>query len=457
MLRQFLALSSIALITLWSSALHAEETEDSCLTYLINGEGDVNTKECGPILSNVINKLENATLRHALLVNADMTGIRLELEDPNTESKSLESNTVQGFCRVSNANFSKIYDDEPCSKSLRSCDDKGACVIDFTWPSGSKTVVESKHSDVNSAYRINGQPAGLTNSTGEGSSADLDCVVNFGSEKLFCFSETGFLPSAAPKTTSGLVFSTQEYRPHQVQTIHKDENGKITEIDAAQKRQNSTAEWREFLKAYDAWQDKLPSNEIRNDTIYFHWELDLPIITSKFLQQPNGSIIRHPVGLHKIHQVEPSTMSDENVPKFYREHAERFYTKNVLNTGRAADSGFRWVPAQEVQFKLNSDILKDDLSVCDASACKYKYAELSSRSYRATPSKDGVCDTRFRVEFDLTATDENRLGYVNAILTPEAKITDTFVITFEYCLQDFSDGGRIVGYEFISPTIPVYR
>lgn len=110
--------------------------------------------------------------------------------------------TTAGTCRVADFEVG-VKDEEPCTKAIRSCSaGTNDCVLDFTWPSGAITVVESVNQFIAGATKINGSDAGLTNRMGEGGD---DCALNFTSGNMFCFVETAAVATTEAAPTAAFV------------------------------------------------------------------------------------------------------------------------------------------------------------------------------------------------------------------------------------------------------------
>ncbi|WP_111733757.1 hypothetical protein [Roseovarius amoyensis] len=103
----------------------------------------------------------------------------------------------QSLCRVYDVLYGgvpKLLDEEACVRSVRQSRE-GHFIIDFLWPSGARTAVESQDESVYNAFRINGQNAGHPNipapRPAQGESRQHDCAMNFATSRFFCFASAG--------------------------------------------------------------------------------------------------------------------------------------------------------------------------------------------------------------------------------------------------------------------------
>lgn len=120
-----------------------------------------------------------------------------EFELPETAPKNQfkTGSSVKGICRITDGAGGDILDEEACFKRVADCKKiNDTCQLEFRWPSGSRTVIKSVNARADGGTTINGKKAGM----GENMSKAItetdpqECLMNLTSQKVFCFSSTGF-------------------------------------------------------------------------------------------------------------------------------------------------------------------------------------------------------------------------------------------------------------------------
>jgi hypothetical protein len=256
-------LISLIVVCLSFGPLAAEEesmesNERNCLEFVFYGIEGISLDQCSSIVATVIDETENEALRELLSSRATNMGLTLDRVAASNDG------AVGGYCRVSSVDATQVFDVEPCRKELRECGEDG-CIIDFYWPSGSRTVVQSRDESVYSAFAINGQRADLSQYFEMvGPDGPNDCSINYETRKLFCFSFSPY----GPTDDSDMIVDDQIAFPDQSVaslsgTVWREDRSTGTELDFIDSRQVIPSEFSSMVTTrYDGMRYRVSGAEI---------------------------------------------------------------------------------------------------------------------------------------------------------------------------------------------------